>query len=108
MEKLLERLWHQTIRTYAGTNLKGNLHQNIYLKTGLLPLSRFRFINDIFLYGHLTNRRSRRRCSVKKVLFEISKNSQEINCDRYYFLIKFQVLGLQLYQKAVSGTGAFL
>ena len=104
MEKLLERLWHETIRTYAGTNLKGNLHQNIYLKTGLLPLSRFRFINDIFLYKinlALT-------CSVKKVLFEISKNSQEINCDRYYFLIKFQVLGLQLYQKAVSGTGAFL
>ena len=73
MEKLQERLWHQTIRTYTWTNLKGNFHQNIYLKTGLLPLSRFRFINDIFLYGHPTNRSSRRRCSVKKVFFEIHK-----------------------------------
>ena len=37
-----------------------------------------------------------RRCSVKKVLLEMSQNSQENTCARVSFLIKLQA-GLQLY-----------
>ena len=45
-------------------------------------------------------RRSHQRCSVKKkVLLEISQNSQENTCARVSFLIKLQALGLQLYLK---------
>ena len=47
-------------------------------------------------------------CSVKKVFLEISQNLQENTCARVSFLIKFQVTGLQLYQKRGSGTGVFL
>ena len=39
------------------------------------------------------------RCSVKKVLLEISQNSQENSCARDSFLTKLQALGLQLYFK---------
>ena len=45
-----------------------------------------------------------RRCSVKKVFLEISQNSQENICARVSFLIKLQILGLQLYQNRDSGT----
>ena len=38
-------------------------------------------------------------CSVKKVLLEISQNSQENTCASVSFLIKLQSLGLQLYEK---------
>ena len=37
-----------------------------------------------------------RRCSIKKLFLEISQNSQENTCAKISFLIKFQVLGLQL------------
>ena len=37
------------------------------------------------------------RCSVKKVLLEISQNSQENTCARVSFLKKLQASGLQLY-----------
>ena len=37
------------------------------------------------------------RCSVKKVLLEISQNLQKKTCARVSFLIKFQALCLQLY-----------
>ena len=40
------------------------------------------------------------RCSVKKVLLEISQNSQESTCARVFFVIKLQAWA--------SGTGAFL
>ena len=51
-------------------------------------------------------RSSHQRCSVKKkVLSEISQNSQENTCVRVSFLIKLQALGLQLYLKRDSGTG---
>ena len=43
----------------------------------------------------------------KKVFFEISQNSQENTCAWASFLIKLQVLGLQLYLKRDSGTGVF-
>ena len=48
------------------------------------------------------------RCSVKKVLLEISQNSQENTCARVSFLIKLQASGLQLYQKRIPGAGIFL
>ena len=38
-----------------------------------------------------------RKCSVEKVFLEILQNSQENTCARVSFLIKFLVLGLQLY-----------
>ena len=38
----------------------------------------------------LTFRSSRPECSVKKVLLEISQNSQENTCARVYFLMKLQ------------------
>ena len=38
-----------------------------------------------------------KRCSVKKVLLEISQNSQKNTCARVSFLIKLQASGLQLY-----------
>ena len=38
-----------------------------------------------------------RRCSVKKVLLEISRNSQENTCARVSFLIKVAGLGLDRY-----------
>ena len=38
-----------------------------------------------------------RRCSVKKVLLEISENSQENTCATVLFSIKLQATGLQLY-----------
>ena len=45
-------------------------------------------------------------CSVKKVFLKISQNSQENTCARESF---FRLaLGLQLYEKRVSGTGIFL
>ena len=37
------------------------------------------------------------RCSVKKVFLEISQNSQENLCAKFFFLIKLQAWGLQLY-----------
>ena len=37
------------------------------------------------------------RCSVKKVFLKISQNLQEKTCARVPFLIKLQVLCLQLY-----------
>ena len=37
------------------------------------------------------------RCSVKKVFLKISQNLQENTCTRVPFLIKLQVLCLQLY-----------
>ena len=43
----------------------------------------------------------------KKVILEISQNSQEITCARVSFFKKLQAWGLQLYQKRDSGTGAF-
>ena len=36
------------------------------------------------------------RCSVKKVLLEVSQNSQESACARASFLIKLQAWALQL------------
>ena len=44
----------------------------------------------------------------KKVLIEISQNSQENTCARGSFLIKLQASGLQIYLKRASGTGVFL
>ena len=41
-------------------------------------------------YYFSTNRSSHRRCSVKKVFLEISRNSQENTCARVSFLIKLQ------------------
>ena len=41
-------------------------------------------------YYFSTNRSSHRRCSVKKVFLEISRNSQESTCARVSFLIKLQ------------------
>ena len=38
-----------------------------------------------------------KRCSVKKVFFEISLNSQEKTCARDSFLVKLQAQGLELY-----------
>ena len=38
-----------------------------------------------------------RRCSVKKVLLEISQNSQENTCVRVSLSTKLQATGLQLY-----------
>ena len=40
-----------------------------------------------------------RRCSVKKVLLDISQNPQENICVRFSFLIKLQDFGLQLDEK---------
>ena len=40
-----------------------------------------------------------RRCSVEKVLLEISQNSHENTYARVSFLIKLQTLDLQLYSK---------
>ena len=37
------------------------------------------------------------RCSLEKLFLEISQNSQENTCARVSFLIKLQVLALQLY-----------
>ena len=48
------------------------------------------------------------RFPVKEVFLEISQNSQENTCARVSFLIKMQVLSLQLYLKRDSGTGVFL
>ena len=45
-----------------------------------------------------------RKCSVKRVLLEISQNSQENICARVSSLIKLQASGLQLYEKRDSGT----
>ena len=44
----------------------------------------------------------------KKVLLEISQNSQKNTCARGSFLIKLQASGLQIYLKRASGTGVFL
>ena len=48
------------------------------------------------------------RCSIKKLLLEISQNSLENTCARVSLLIKLQDSGLQLYWKRESGTGVFL
>ena len=40
---------------------------------------------------------SHQRWSIKKVVLQISQNSQENYCTRVSFLMKFQVSGLQLY-----------
>ena len=40
-----------------------------------------------------------RRCSIKKVLLEISQNAKENTCDRVSFLIKLQALGITLLKK---------
>ena len=48
------------------------------------------------------------RCSVEKVLLEISQNSKENTCAGVYFLIKLQASGLQLYERKGSGTSGFL
>ena len=40
---------------------------------------------------------------IKKVLLEISQNSQENTCARVSFLLRLQAFGLQLYQKRDSG-----
>ena len=50
---------------------------------------------------------SHQRCSIKKVLLQISQNPQENPCARS-LLIKLQALRLQFYQKSDSGTGVFL
>ena len=52
--------------------------------------------------------KARRRCSVKKMLLNISQNLQENTCARVSSLIKLQGWGLQLYLKRDSGTGVFL
>ena len=46
-----------------------------------------------------------RRCSVKRMFLEISRNLQENTCARVSFLIKLQALSMQLYKKRDSGTG---
>ena len=38
-----------------------------------------------------------RRCSVKKVFLELSQNSQENTCARFFVLVKLQASSLQLY-----------
>ena len=45
------------------------------------------------------------RSSVKKIILEISQNSQENTSARVCFLIKLQGWGLHLYWKRDSGTG---
>ena len=45
---------------------------------------------------------------MKKVILEISQNSQENTRARVSFLIKLQASVLQLYLKRGSGTGVFL
>ena len=47
-------------------------------------------------------------CSVEKVFLEISQNSLKNTGARVSFLIKLQVLGLQLYKKRDPATGIFL
>ena len=49
--------------------------------------------NWILLLCHVRVRSSHRSCSVKKVLLEISQNSQEKTCARVSFLIKLQASG---------------
>ena len=46
--------------------------------------------------------------SNKKLFLEISLNSQENNCARVSFLIKWQVSNLQFIKKRGFGTGVFL
>ena len=48
------------------------------------------------------------RCSVKKMFFEFSQNSEVSTCTRISFLIKLQAWGLQLYYKRNSSTCVFL
>ena len=45
---------------------------------------------------------------MKKVFLEISQNSQESTCARLSFLIKFEALSQQLYQKRDSTKGVYL
>ena len=49
-----------------------------------------------------------RRCSVKKMLLEISQNSQENPCARVSFFNKVASLTLATLLKRGSGTGVFL
>ena len=44
-------------------------------------------------------RSSHRRCSIKKVLLEITQNSQENTCAKVSFLIKFQASGSNFIKK---------
>ena len=46
-----------------------------------------------------------RKCSIKKVFFEILQNSQGNTCVRVSFLIKLQVETCKIYLKKDSGTG---
>ena len=46
-------------------------------------------------------RSSHQRCSVRKVFFEISRNSHENSCARVSFLIKLEASGLQLYWESI-------
>ena len=56
----------------------------------------------------LTSEAAIQWCSVKEVLLQILKTSQENTCARVSFLIKLLVLGLQLYLKRDSARGIFL
>ena len=53
-------------------------------------------------------RRSHRKNSLKKMLWEISQNSQENICARVSFLIKLGTADLQLQWKQDSSAGIFL
>ena len=68
------------------------------------------FIEDYYHSSEdpLLFRSNHRRCSGKKVFLQILQNSQESTCPKVSFLIKLQVLGLQLHLKRDSGTGVFL
>ena len=55
------------------------------------------------MYVHVIVRSSHWRCSVKKMFFKISQNSQENTRTRVSFLIRLQVLGLRLYLKRDYG-----
>ena len=54
-------------------------------------------VDNLVLGLILTSEAVARRCSIKKVLLEISHNSQENTCASVSFLIKLRASGLQLY-----------
>ena len=56
------------------------------------------------IINHQLSKEVARRCFIKKVLLEISQNSQENICARIYFLTKLKASGLQLYLKRDTGT----
>ena len=79
-------------------NVNSVIHQSqLNNNWKLNPTSQRDNSKSLSIFKIAPHRSSRPKVFCKKVFLEISQNLQENNCARVSFLIKSQVLGLQLY-----------